>query len=172
VTVARARASDARHALVTAAVTAAARTRYLTIPVTRDGRGGLVVEDLPSFSAPPRRASLGPVTLASVTGSEQGVLVEVVSRFMRSYLAGDASGLEYLVPAGVRIAAPPARSYELVDLVSLAHASPPSSRVRALLASVRVRELDSGGVFAQRFRLRLERRERWYVADVNSSREG
>jgi hypothetical protein len=38
--------------------------------------------------------------------------------------------------------------------------------------TVRVRELPSGVVFAQLYRLRLERRERWYVADVNGSREG
>jgi hypothetical protein len=49
---------DGRHALVTVAATlrgAGLARRFITVPIARDGRGGLVVDDLPSFtSAPPR----------------------------------------------------------------------------------------------------------------------
>jgi hypothetical protein len=37
--------------------------------------------------------------------------------------------------------------------------------------SVRARTLGSGAVFALHYRLRLVRADRWYVADVNGSRE-
>ena len=168
VMVARATGLDARHALITVAVSLASDTRYLAVPVARDDNGGLVVDELPSFAAPPRRASVTPRALDAVTGPEQGALREVVSRFLRTYLAGDEAGLGYLVPADVRIATPAPRTVELVDVDSLAQ----DAGARELLASVRVRELDSGAVFAQRYRLQLVRRERWYVADVNGSREG
>ena len=49
---------DARHALLTFAVTRSSGTRYLTVPVARDDRGGLVVDELPSFAAPPRVATV------------------------------------------------------------------------------------------------------------------
>ena len=48
-----------------------------------------------------------------------GAIEDVVSRFLRAYLAGDAGGLSYLVPAGVRIGALGQR-HELVDVTSLA----------------------------------------------------
>jgi hypothetical protein len=172
VTVARTSSIDPQHALITVAVTVGAGTRYLTVPLARDDRGGLVVDELPSFSAPPRRATLKPTSVEPISGSEQSALTEVASRFLRAYLAGDASGLAYLVPAGVRIAAPAPRSYELVDVVALAQGMAPAARVRELLVAVRVRELPDGALLTQRYRLRLVRRDRWYVADVNGSREG
>ena len=54
---------DEGRALVTVAATVvggSASTRYLTVPVARDARGGLVVYDLPSFSAPPARGQVAP----------------------------------------------------------------------------------------------------------------
>jgi hypothetical protein len=107
-----------------------------------------------------------------VSGPERGQLAAIVERFLRAYVAGDAGGLDYLLSAGVRIATPGPRGYELVDMVSLAQSAPPAGWVRELVAAVRVRALGSGAVFAQCYRLRLERRERCYVADVNASREG
>ena len=52
------RALDDSHALVTVAAAATGGTQYLTVPVARDARGGLVVSDLPSLAAPPARASV------------------------------------------------------------------------------------------------------------------
>ena len=173
VVVARSAAIDERHALITVAVAGVSGTRYLAVPVARDRAGGLVVDELPSFAAAPRRASLAPATLDSVTGPAQVELRDVVSRFLRTYLAGDRAGLAYLVPAGVRIATPAPRSYELVDLDALAQPGTPSARRDVELhARVRVRDVRSGAFLGQAYRLRLVRRDRWYVADVNGSREG
>ena len=169
---ARAAVVDRRHALLTFAVIVGDGARYLTVPIARDDRGGLVVDELPSFAAPPRVASLAVAPAESVTGAERDELAAIVERFLRAYVAGDAGALAYLVPAGVRIATPGPRGYAFVGLAALAQAASPAGRVRELEATVRVRELASGAVFAQLYRLRLERRERWYVADVNGSREG
>jgi hypothetical protein len=164
--------TDTRHALLTYAVTGTSGTRYLTVPVARDDRGGLVVDELPSFAAPPRVATIARDPDEPVSASERGPLAAIVERFLRAYVGGDSGGLDYLVSAAVRIATPGPSGYELVDMVSLAQSASAAGRVRELVAGVRVRALRSGAVFAQRYRLRLERRERWYVADVNTSREG
>ena len=163
---------DPRHALLTYAVALTNGTRYLTVPVARDHRGGLVVDELPSFAAPPRVALVAAAPAEPLSVRERDRLAATVERFLRAYIAGDSGGLDYLVTAEVRIATPGERGFELVELVSLAQSAPPAGRVRELVAAVRVRELHSGAVFAQSYRLRLERRERWFVADVNSSREG
>jgi hypothetical protein len=170
VTVARATRLDARHALVTvaASVEGSPTTRYLTVPVGRGDTGGLVVSDLPSFAAGPARASLEPSATEPLAVSERAAITPVVSRFLRAYLAGDASGLEYLVPAGVRIGAP-THGQELVDVGELVLAGPASGRERVVLAAVRARDVASGGVFLLRYRLELVRRDRWYVAAVNNA---
>ena len=127
---ARAAVVDRRHALLTFAVTVGDGTRYLTVPIARDDRGGLVVDELPSFAAPPRVASLAVAPAESVTGAERDELAAIVERFLRAYVAGDAGALAYLVPAGVRIATPGPRGYAFVGLAALAQAAPPAGRVR------------------------------------------
>jgi hypothetical protein len=170
VTVARTARLDARHALVTVAATVEGdRTaRYLTVPVARDATGGLVVSDLPSFAAAPSRAALDPPATEPLPVSERTAIDPVVSRFLRAYLAGDSSGLEYLVPAGVGITAPKLR-HELVDVTSLSLAAPASGRERVVLAAVRARDKQGGAVFSLQYRLRLVQRDRWYVAAVNQA---
>jgi hypothetical protein len=170
VMVARTVALDARHALITVAATidGAEAARYLTVSVARDAAGGLVVSDLPSFAAAPGRASLEQSATEPVPVAERAAIEPVVSRFLRAYLAGDASGLEYLVPAGVRIAAP-ALGYELVDVTSLSLAAPAPGRERVVLVAVRARDGQGGRVFSLLYRLRLVRLDRWYVAAVNQA---
>src|SRR3954454_12915375 len=107
-------------------------------------------------------ASVAVPPAESVTGAELDELLPVVERFLRAYVAGDAGALAYLVPAGVRIATPGPRGYAFGELTALTQAAPPAGRVRQLEVTVRVRDLASGAVFAQLYRLRLERRERWY----------
>ena len=170
VTVARTATLDERHALITvaASIDGTETTRYLTVPVARDAAGDLVVSYLPSFAAAPGRASLEQTATEALPVAERAAIEPVVSRFLRAYLAGDASGLEYLVPAGVRIAAP-ALEYELADVTSLSLAASPSGRERVVLVEVRARDGQGGRVFSLLYRLRLVERDRWYVAAVNQA---
>jgi hypothetical protein len=169
VVVARSVALDARHALVTVAVVVdgAPAARYLTVPVARDVTGGLAVSDLPSFAAAPARASVDPDAAESLPMSERAAIEPAVSRFLAAYVAGDASAIEYLVPAGVRIAVP-GPGLEFAGVVSLELAAPAAGRRRIVLATVRARDRAGGGVFSLRYRLLLVREERWYVAAVNT----
>jgi hypothetical protein len=165
---ARSVALDAQHALVTVAVAvdAAPVTRYLTVPVARDATGGLVVSDLPSFAAPPARASVDADEAEPLPVSERAAIEPVVSRFLAAYVAGDPSAIEYLVPAGVRIAAP-GPGLEFAGVASLELAAPSAGRRRIVLATVRARDQAGGGVFSLRYRLALVREDRWYVAAIN-----
>ncbi len=86
---------------------------------------------------------------------------------MELYLAGDAGGLVWLTPAGVRIGALDQR-HELVDVVSLALAVPPSGQVREVLVTVRAKDA-AGATLAMRYQLELVREDRWLVAAVNTT---
>jgi Conjugative transposon protein TcpC len=183
VAVARAARVDDDHTLITVAVTLAAReltgrpegdagggsaTRHLTVPVARDGAGGLVVSDLPSFAPPPRLGHDEAPALEPLTGSARVEVEDVLTRFFEAFLAGDAAQLEYLVPAGVRIGAL-AEPHELVALASIGQLGAGDARERTVLATVRARDAATGVVYGLRYRLRLVRGDRWYVAAVNQT---
>jgi hypothetical protein len=166
VSVARVQRIDDSRALVTVAAAATGGTRYLTVPVARDARGGLVVSDLPSLAAPPARALVPAVSFESVPAGERSAIEDVVSRFVAAYLAGDPGGLSYLVPAGMRMDAL-GSEHELVDVVSVALVAPPQGRTREVMATVRARDAATGATYGLRYRLRLVREDRWLVAAVN-----
>jgi conjugative transposon protein TcpC len=169
VAVARVARVDDSHALVTVAAAATGGTQYVTVPVARDAGGGLVVSDLPSLTEPPARASAPSTATESLAASERGPIEDVVSRFLSSYLGGDAGALSFYVPAGVRIGAL-AHKHELVDVTSLALMAPAQGRVREVLATVRAKDA-AGAIYGLRYRLRLVREDRWLVAAVNATKE-
>ena len=53
--------------------------------------------------------------------------------------------------------------------MSVALARPAAGRTREVLATVRARDPQGGAVYALRYRLRLVRGDRWYVAAVNNA---
>jgi hypothetical protein len=172
--VADVRRVDARRALIT--VTARVRserhrTVRLTVPVARDARGALVVNDLPSLAPAPMRADVGPIDGTPILGADRAAIVDVLTRFLRAYLAGDRAGLAYLVPAGTRIAAS-SGGFELRELGSIAATGPERGRERLVLVRAHVRDRVSRAIYALRYRVRLVRRDRWYVAELNGPQEG
>jgi hypothetical protein len=171
VAVARTAKLDDSHSLVTVAAVVNGDTRYLAVPVARDSHGGLVVSDLPSLVAPPARAVVDAPSLEPVASGERAGIEDVLHRFFSSYLSGDSSALEYLIPAGVRIGAL-GQKYELLGMTSLALAAPAKGRTREVWATVRARDVGSRAVYGLRYRLQLVREDRWYVAAVNSSKGG
>src|SRR4051812_1092176 len=166
---------DSRHALVTVAALVGdtpVRTLRLTVPVARDARGGLVVYDLPSLAAAPERATDAPPAGDPLTDSdERAAITDVLTRFLRAYLAGDRAGLSYLVPAGTRVNAV-AGGFELLDVRSLTRVGPASGGVRRVLVTVDATDRVSRAVMALRYRARLVKRDRWYVAELNTAGSG
>src|SRR3954471_9728293 len=163
---------DSRHALITVAADTPARTLRLTVPLARDSRGGLVVYDLPSLAAGPERATDAPPAGDPLTDSdERSAITDVLTRFLRAYLAGDRAGLSYLVPAGTRVNAV-AGGFELLDVRSLTRVGPASGGVRRVLVTVDATDRVSRAVMALRYRARLVKRDRWYVAELNTAGSG
>jgi hypothetical protein len=163
---------DADRALVTVAVALARDpgVRYLAVPVGRDEHGGLVVYDLPSFVAAPARGIVDLPESAPLVADERAELEGVLTRFLRSFLAGDSAGLEYLVPAGehVQAVSPP---LELVGVDGIALLVGGGDR-RVVAVELRARDASSGAVYRLRYRVALMRAGRWFVASVNASPEG
>jgi hypothetical protein len=166
---------DGRRALITVAATLTTgggqATRWLTVPIARDDRGGLVVYDLPSFAAGPARAAGGPVQGDPLFGPDSGAITDVVSRFLRAYLVGDTGALAYLSAPGTRIAATTG-GLRLLDVDSIETAAPASAGGRVLLVAVSARDLVSRVTYALRYRVQLVSRDRWYVAAINRPGKG
>jgi hypothetical protein len=160
---------DDRHALVTVAATLEDGTRYVAVPVGRDEAGALTVYDLPSFDAPPAQASLPATQGEPLTGAEGTQIEDVVERFLSAFLAGEAEELDYLAPTGAQLGALE-QEHELIGMVSVVQVGTATADAREVLASVRAREVETGAVYALRYRLELVREDRWYVAAVNKER--
>jgi hypothetical protein len=160
------------RALITVAVGLAGDPgqRYLAVPVRRDQHGGLAVDDLPSFVASPRPATVAGTDAEPLPGAERPEVSDVLTRFFRAFLAGDNAALRYLVPAedGIRALSPP---LALVGVDSVSALPPHGGDRRLLLVAVRARDVGSGVVYRLRYRVWLVRSGRWYVASVNSTPE-
>jgi hypothetical protein len=146
---------------------AESRSVRLTVPVARDRRGGLAVYDLPSLAPAPTLATVAADAGEPLLGDERAAIAEVLTRFFRAYLAGDAGGLAYLVPAGTRIGAVTG-GFELVELGSIT-AAPAARGGRLVLATVQARDRVSRARLALRYRVRVVRRDRWYVAAIDGT---
>jgi hypothetical protein len=163
---------DGAHALITVAARLGGqrpRSVRLTVPIARDEHGRLVVDDLPALAPAPDRADGAPVAGTPILGDERAAITDVLTRFLRAYLAGDRAGLAYLAPPGARIAAT-AGGFELRDVGSLAALGNTTGPDRLVLAAVNVRDRVSRASYALRLRVRLVRRDRWYVAGLNDGR--
>jgi Conjugative transposon protein TcpC len=164
---------DGAHALITVTARLGGerpRSVRLTIPIARDEHGGLVVDDLPALAPVPDRAHGAPAAGTPILGDERAAITDVLTRFLRAYLAGDRAGLAYLAPPGARIAAT-SGGFELLDVGSLGVLGDTTRPDRLVLATAHVRDQVSRASYALRFRVRLVRRDRWYVAAINPTDE-
>jgi hypothetical protein len=126
------------------------------------------VFDLPSLASPPAVGQLEPTEREPLTGMDAVQVEDVLGRFFRAFLSGRSEELEYLVPAGVRIEAL-ADPLELVGVDSVSELEPVRDGTRAVAATVRARDLQSGAVYRLAYRVRMVHGDRWYVAAVNTT---
>jgi len=158
---------DSRALITVATLLRDGRTRYLTVPVARDEHGGLAVYDLPSFSAPPVAGTSveAPVAIP-LSGRDGEAVSDLARRFLRVYLHGeDESALAYFLAPDVHVAPiGTGLAVEAIEEVARLGAAP--GRGMQLTATVKVRDRTSGVTFRQRYRVAVERRERWYVTGL------
>ena len=117
--------------------------------------------DLPSLAAPPARGVRAGAVAGVAAGGERGPIEDVVSRFLRAYLGGDAGGLAYLVPAGVRIARARAAARARRRDVARVGGAGEGARARAGGDGPRAGRGERGVFYGLRYRLRLVREDRW-----------
>ena len=148
-------------------MTARGASRYVSVPIARDGWGGLAVTGLPSIVPPPSRAALVEDKLTPLSGESAEAISDLATRFIRSYVAGvGRASLAYLLLPDTRVATmPPGLRVLSVDAIDQDVASLRPRR-RAVVVSVRAGDADSGAIYPLAYRLTIERRDRWYVAAV------
>lgn len=158
--------SESRALITVAVLLRNGRTRYLTVPVARDDGGGLVVYDLPSFSAPPVAGVVQTPTAIPLSGSDGDAVADLTRRFLRAYLHGeDESALAYFLAPGTHVAPiGPGLTVEAVEEVDRLDGS--TARGMQVIATARVREDATGTTYEQRYRITVARRDRWYIAGV------
>jgi hypothetical protein len=160
------RLGGSRALITVASLTEDGGERYLTVPVARDGHGGLAVYAPPSFVPPPPRASLDGDDISPLTGPGAEAIGDLAARFVRAYVAGAGrASLAYLLLPGIRLVPMPP-GLRVVSVDALDQATATQAGHRSVVVSVRVRETDTGTVYPLAYRLDVERRDRWYVAAV------
>jgi hypothetical protein len=142
--------------------------RYLAVPITRASAGEVTALGAPSLVAVPAAVGVDAERLQPLAGAEAGAIEALISRFLPVYLSATNSGeLSYLLASGVEVA-PLGGALRMVGAPSISQLGSDEGPTREVLASVRVTE-EGGGVYPATYRLRLVRRERWYVAAVEGA---
>lgn len=171
-TVAEARPLAGDRALVTVAAVVASKrvtTRYLTVPVARDRRGGLALFDYPAFSAPPARAEVAAERSQELEPEDAEPIEKMLARFFGAYLSGRAGDLDYFLPAGTRLEAV-RQDYEFQEIVGIEQVGERRGSERIVLAVLRASDPETDATYLLRYRVGLVRRDRWYVLQLNANR--
>lgn len=157
------RATAAQRWLVTVAATVGDddHVRYLSVPVARDRRGALAIDDYPAFvGAPAHATGVAPPDDAELTDQP---LADVAARALSNYLRGARENLRADLAPGARVTTP-SPPLRLDSVEALAWRIPG----RLLAATVTATATDHAGARMRlRFLLTVVRRDRWYLRAVN-----
>lgn len=143
----------------------ASRMVYLAVPVGRDARGGLAVEDWPAPAAPPRRGEPTEGDEIDLTDAAEQPIKDLLGRFMPWYLSGQPVASQFVAPGGV--VDPLAHAYELQEIVSVAQAGPPTAEGRVVLVTARIDDTTTKAQFTARYRVLVVKPfDRWLVKRI------
>ena len=164
-------AHDGDMARVTVAATVdvdgAEQEAFLVVPVARDDQGGLAVVDVPALAAGPVAASNAPAADAEPLARDAAAVQDVLARFFRAYLAGDAAGAaSYAVP-GARLGALPS-PVKFGDVLSV-DLRRDGSDWMDLLVRVRAQEEATGATVTLRYAVGMKLGEKWFVGSVEGA---
>jgi hypothetical protein len=129
------------------------------VPVRRSADGQLSVSGPPALIGGPLvDAKAAPIPRAPVSDAQ---LRQVVARAVRNYLAGHADDLQADLSPDARVTLP-ALELRVDGLVDVTRAGP-----GAVLVTVRARDR-RGTTYPLRYELTVRRRDRWYVAAIQT----
>lgn len=143
--------------VVAAAIDGDAQLRYLGVPVSSGSDGALAVNGPPALVSPPPRDER-PAPAPGDEVNDDG-LRTVALRGLAAYLRASAGDLAADLSPGARVTVP-AAPMTLTDTQDVTSAGPGAV---AVLATVRD---SAGATYELRYRLRMERRERWFITAI------
>ena len=140
------------------------------MPVGRHEGGALAAGDYASFGPPPMRAQIEEPAAEELPRQEAQAVEDVLERFFPVYFAGRGgeAELDYFLPAGRHLRTLEER-YRFLGLESVGRPAGAAAGERVVLAAVQAQDAESGARHVLRYRVALERRERWYVRDLNAA---
>lgn len=136
----------------------------LAVPIVRDSAGGVAANGAPALVAAPGKGRTEAERSQPIPGADAEAISQLATRFVETYLSGSsAADLEYLTPPGSSLA--PLGGLEATGPVAVGQLGDEMGRSRTVLARVTVRTAE-GAVYPLGYRLRLEKRDRWYVTSI------
>ena len=132
---------------------------YLTVPVARDGKGALSVDDYPALvGAPAAKRASSPVRTKAV---EDPDLRKVTERTLRNYLGGYADDLAADLTADAEVALPPQRlTLESAEQVSWTDDTRTTVVIDAEAADA------AGGSYRLAYEMDVVEDGRWFVSAI------
>lgn len=151
------------HVYTVAAQTDAEGLLYLTVDVSRNAEGALVLGGYPAFVGPPAYSAASDPSTGELPEVQEPALEAVVRRALTNYLSGAASDLAADLTSGARVSTPPV-ALALQSMRRLQW----TSGGRSVLAQVQA--LDSHGVeYALAYELDVARAQgRWEIAAIQT----
>lgn len=152
------------HVFTVAAQTDAEGLLYLTVDVSRDAEGALVLAGYPALVGPPAYSTATDSSTTALSEVQEPALEAVVRRALTNYLAGAASDLAADLTGGARVSTPPV-ALALQSMRRLQW----TSGGRSVLAQVQA--LDSHGVeYTLAYELDVARAQgRWEIAAIQTN---
>jgi hypothetical protein len=143
------------------------RTLYLAVPISRSGAGEAAVTGAPWVVAAPSTAGVAAERPRPIAGPEAAGIRSLVEKFIPTFVsARSLRDLSYLLAPGASVV-PLAGSFELVGASGAVwQLGDGEGRRRAVLAGCRLRDRSTGALYRLAYRLRVVRRDRWYVEGV------
>jgi Conjugative transposon protein TcpC len=143
------------------------RTLYLAVPISRSVAGEVAVTGVPWVVAAPSVAGVERERPRPLAGPDAAAIRSLVEKFIPAYLsARSPEDLSYLLAPGASVA-PLAGSLELLGAFgAVSQLGEGEGRRRTVLVGCRLRYPASGAVYRLAYRLRVVKRNRWYVEAV------
>jgi len=147
-----------------------ARTLYLAVPVSRLRAGEVAVLGAPWIVAAPSAVGVVSLRPRPLTGDDARAIEALVEKFLPAYISARwARDLSYLLAPGATVS-PLAGAVELLGAPSaVAQLGEGEGSRRTVVVSGRFLARASGAVYRLAYRLKVVRRDRWYVEGVEGA---
>ena len=143
------------------------RTVYLAVPISRSGAGEAAVTGAPWVVAAPSTAGVVAERPRPIAGPEADSIRSLAAKFLPAYLrARSARDLSYLLAPGASITPLAGALEPLGSAGSVSQLGEGEGHRRTVLVTGRFRDVAGGAVYRLAYRLRVVRRNRWYVEAV------